>query len=132
MKRQRPLHTIILQQGLEPSHLLQNLRGKILAVQQQAELRLVERWIIKQRKKYVGRMMMQQRRQLFAAGRACSLAIEFVTVHPIPSRPEPPPPQEKRAIFPSARYGPLSSTQHRRPHQNTATAPSSLPRSPTG
>src|SRR5258707_13566000 len=100
MKSQRALHAVILQQRLAASYFLQNFRGKVLAVQQQTELRLVERRIIKQGQEYVRRMMMQQRSELFAVRCASALGIGFVSAHSLPSRPKPPRPPVKYATFP--------------------------------
>src|SRR5882762_4371417 len=127
MKSQRPLHAIILQQRLAPCHFFKNLTGQILAVQEQAELRLVQRRIIEQRKKYLRRMMVQQRCQFFAGSRPRSLAMDFVTLHPIPSPPEPRPPRVTRAICRFVRQEPLSLAPPRRARQKTASAPSCLP-----
>src|SRR6266852_586531 len=112
MKSQRALHAVILQQRLAASHFLQNFCRKVLAVQQQTELRLVERGIIEQGQEYVPRMMMQQRSELFAGRCASALAIGFVSRHSLPSRPKPRPPREKSAISRFARSALLASTPH--------------------
>src|SRR4029077_20313375 len=98
MKSQPALHAVVLQQRLTASHFLQNFRGKVLAIQQQTELRLVEREIIEQGQKYVRRMIMEQRRDLFAGRCASALATGFFSRHPLPSQPKPRPPREKSAI----------------------------------
>src|SRR6266436_315898 len=113
MKSQRALHAVILQQRLAASYFLQNFRGKVLAVQQQTELRLVERGIIEQRQEHVRRMMMQQRSELFAGRCASALAIGFVSRHRLPSRPKPRPPREKSAICRFAPWALRASTRHR-------------------
>src|SRR6267154_1935829 len=122
MKSERSFHPVIFKQWLAATHFLQNLGGKILAVQQKTELRLVERRIIQQRQNYILRLMMQQRCQLFTRGGASAVAIWIVTRHPIPSRPAPQPRQAKPAICRFARAVPFPSARHPFVYRKSANA----------
>ncbi len=66
MKRQRLLYPIALEQWLPPRHLLKHFRRQAFPLQYQANMRFVERRIVKQREDHFRGRVMQQNGQFFA------------------------------------------------------------------
>src|SRR5579859_569488 len=64
MKHQPPLDAVTLQQRLAPGNLFQNLRRKIFPLEEDAQLSLLKRRIVEQRKQDGGIVVVQQCRQL--------------------------------------------------------------------
>jgi hypothetical protein len=67
MKRQRPFYTVAFQQRFPPPYFLEDFSRQVFSLEQQADLRFVQRRIIEQREQHVGRMIVQQSGKLFAS-----------------------------------------------------------------
>jgi hypothetical protein len=75
MKRESALDPIIFDQRLAARNLFENFGREILAIEKQAELRLIERGIIEECEEHVRGGMMQEHGEFITAGGASALAV---------------------------------------------------------
>ena len=80
MKRQRPFHSVTFQQRFPAAYFFENFSRQIFSLEQQADLRFVQRWILEQREQHFRRRMVHQPSKLFASGYERSLPIFVLEV----------------------------------------------------
>src|SRR6266850_4441491 len=123
MKRQRPLHPVILQQMFAPPHFIQNFARQIFSFEQQTKFRFIERGIVQQRHQHVRRRIVQECRKLLAGSDQCAVASCRRLGHPNISQRVLPPPLATFAMRRFSRAARLALAPHPLAHHKTRTGP---------